>query len=108
MTNIVLVAMVVALMVSCGGPPAPPPAAIKQPNTKDACELAISCGVFTVDERVPCVDCLEELARRNKEVLEENEIPPLETLGCEVFAKVAAATNMRLCVDGRWYTRDIP
>ena len=88
-----------ALLLSlsaCGGlSVAPEP--ILPPNVAQACARAVSCGVFLLEQTPECIRCVEKLAELYDEE-QHGEIPPLDSIPCDVLAQFAHDTLVSECV----------
>lgn len=92
-----------SIVVGCGEEKAPPPPpAPLPPNTEAACQRAIQCGTIAAEQYGACAECLEHIDQNVLAELEEmyGEIPPLETVACELVTIVAReATDIGDCID---------
>lgn len=92
----VLTSAALLVLAACGHlGVAPEP--IKPPNVAQACARAIACGVFLAEQRPECIRCVEKLAELYDEQ-QHGEIPPIESIPCDVLAQFAHDTLVSECV----------
>jgi hypothetical protein len=84
-----------AVLAACGSPVIAPK--ILPPNTVQACDRAIACKVFLLEQKPECVNCIEKLAEQHADALKQ-DLPPLDTVACDVIAKYAHDTLVSECV----------
>lgn len=97
-------AVLAIFLVACGTPPAA--AEIKQPNVTTVCERAQECGFIGANGFDACVKCVETKADDwNREAHEAygDDLPPLESIACELLEAEAQRVNLIRCVAERWY-----
>jgi len=92
---VIRLSIIVCFVFACGSP------AVSQkvlpPNVEQACDRAISCGVFLDDQKPECLACVEKLAEQINDAVKE-QIPPLEQIDCKTISKYAHDTLVSECV----------